>query len=206
MVSQRRAASPLAVTSSADKARRCVTSRQSNVVGGHRGKQMGDVAPQLGGDASESECDQPADRWVAANCDQHLGDHIGDRGFDEVAARTAASTPAPRRQLRRFAGRPSPRRSRSCARRQGLQRDRIADLESRPPRPPSQAPPCRRAPRCRGRTSRLWPSPRRPVECAPASTAAACGASHRDPTNAAACSAASPSLRPSIGVSPRSRM
>ena len=57
---------------------------QAYVVGRHRREQVGDVAPHLGRHASEAERDQPADRWVTAHGDQHLGDHIGNSRFDEV--------------------------------------------------------------------------------------------------------------------------
>ena len=56
-----------------------------DVGGGDRREQMGHVAPQFGRDPTEAERDQPADGWIAADGDQHLGDDVGHRRLDQVA-------------------------------------------------------------------------------------------------------------------------
>ncbi len=80
--------------------------RQAHVGRGHRGEQVCHITPHLGRHATESEGDQPADRRITAHGDEHLRDHVGHRGFDEVAVRRTASMPTLRPLPRRCAAQP----------------------------------------------------------------------------------------------------
>ena len=57
----------------------------ADVVGADGGEEVGDVAPQFGHHATEPEGHQPADRCVAPDGDEHLGDDVGHGRLDEIA-------------------------------------------------------------------------------------------------------------------------